>query len=256
MTSHGQPCWIGISVRSTHAQRRLVEFLCTLFDWTAEDFGDEPGRCTLVRRHGDPVAEIDRQPLGLERWVTYLACPDIHDATHAVLANGGRVLVEPTARAAKGVMAVVRDPLGAVFGLWQPNEFSGFSDVIAIGYPEWFHHGSPDPAGAARFFSRVFNLQVEGTAVSSRERAEIILGRAGRGFFSLGVNIEGVEPDFRPVVLVDDLDAVESRVRQGNGLIYASGVAVPGGRATTFADPVVGAPLIISCTTESPSAGG
>jgi predicted enzyme related to lactoylglutathione lyase len=48
------------------------------------------------------------------------------------------------------------------------------------------------------------------------------------------------------VILVADLDDVESRITSAGGEIYASHVEVPGGLATTFADPVVGAPLIVS----------
>jgi hypothetical protein len=35
-------------------------------------------------------------------------------------------------------------------------------------------------------------------------------------------------------------------VTRAGGEIYASRIEVPGGFATTFADPVVGAPLIVS----------
>jgi predicted enzyme related to lactoylglutathione lyase len=75
---------------------------------------------------------------------------------------------------------------------------------------------------------------------------DTMLGRDGRGYFSLGRNIAGNVPDLRPVILVDDLVDVEARITRAGGEVYASRIAVPGGFATTFADPVVGAPLIVS----------
>lgn len=73
-----------------------------------------------------------------------------------------------------------------------------------------------------------------------------MMRRDGRGYFSLGRNTEDRPADLRPVILVEDLAVVEQRVVTAGGAIYASRVQIPGGFATTFADPVVGAPLIAS----------
>jgi predicted enzyme related to lactoylglutathione lyase len=139
-----------------------------------------------------------------------------------------------------GAMALALDPVGAVFGLWQPDLFAGFPDTVTAGCPEWFHHGSQDPDAAAPFYARAFDLEV------IPADGDVIVGRDGRGYFSLGRNAADRPADLRPVILVDDLAVVEERVANAGGEIYASRIEVPGGFATTFADPVIGAPLIVS----------
>ncbi len=202
--------------------------------------GPDTGFYTMLRYEGADVAAVGERGDGSERWITFLSTDDIGASVARVSENGGQVLTPPQNVMRAGTLGVATDPVGAVFGLWQPDFFAGFPDVVQPGCPEWFHHGSPDPQRASRFYARAFDLDPQA------EGRDIVLGRAGRAFFSLGRNIEGVPADIRPVILVRDLDEVEARVVQAGGTVYASKVEVPGGFATTFADPVVGAPLIAS----------
>lgn len=236
----GRPCWIDITVTNAEDRERLVAFLCGVFDWTSEASGPDMGYYTMLREGGVDVAAVGQQDTGAERWITFLSTPDIDDAVRRVRDTGGIVVVDPMSIMRAGSMALAVDPAGAVFGLWQPDLFAGFPDTIAPGCPEWFHHGSQDPDAAARFYADAFDLEV------IPGEGDVVLGREGRGYFSLGINAADRPADLRPVILVDNLDAVESRIAREGGEIYASRTKVPGGFATTFADPVVGAPLIVS----------
>lgn len=239
MAQLGQPCWIDITTASTDQRERLVAFLCDLFDWTAEVNGPETGYYTMLRRDGIDAAAVGQQAQG-GTWVTYLATDDMQASAARVIDGGGSVVMGPHTVMRAGTMAVAVDPVGAVFGLWQADLFGGFGDTIGDGRPEWFHHGSPDPAAAATFYASAFDL------ATISDDADTMLGRDGRGYFSLGRNIAGNPPDIKPVILVEDLDAMEARITGSGGEIYASRIEVPGGFATTFADPVVKAPLIIA----------
>lgn len=239
MTAPGQPCWIDITVNSADERERLVAFLCDLFDWTFEASGPEVGYYTMLRRAGVDVAAVGQQPEGGRRWVTFFNTPDIEADIARVNANGGQVFMGPHTVMQAGTLAVALDPVGAVFGLWQPDLFGGFGETIAAGHPVWFDHGSQDPAAATAFYTATFDLQSTGSD------GDAMVGRDGRWYFSVSRNIEGNPPDIKPVLMVDDLAVIEERVRAAGGEIYASAVELPtGGRATTFADPVVGAPLI------------
>jgi predicted enzyme related to lactoylglutathione lyase len=240
----GQPCWIDITVTQAADRERLVDFLCDVFDWTFEVTGPDTGFYTMLRRDGVDVAAVGQQEHGAGRWVTYLSTDDIVGTAIRVRDAGGDLVREPMTVMRAGTMALASDPTDAVFGLWQPDLFAGFPDVVEAGCPEWFHHGSSDPEAAAQFYARVFALEQQA------EGSDIMMRRDGRGYFSLGRNGDGRPADLRPVILVEDLTAVERRVRSAGGTIYAARVAIPGGFATTFADPVVGAPLIASVNAE------
>ena len=236
----GKPCWIDITVKSAEDRERLVAFLCEIFDWTFEVTGPDTGSYTMLRHDGVDVAAVGQRADGSERWITFLSTDDMDSSVRHVRAAGASHVSEPVTVMRAGTMAVATDPVGAVFGLWQPDLFAGFPDVVQPGCPEWFHHGSADPRAASQFYAQAFDLDEQA------EDGDVMLGRAGRAYFSLGHNIEGVPADIRPVILVGDLDELEARVVEAGGTIYASKVEVPGGFATTFADPVVGAPLIAS----------
>lgn len=236
----GRPCWIDITVTNAEDRERLVAFLCGVFGWTFEASGPDMGYYTMLREDGTDVAAVGQQETGGCRWVTFLSTPDIEASVRRARDTGGTIVLEPMSIMRAGSMALGIDPTGATFGMWQPDLFDGFPQVASPGCPEWFHHGSQDPEAAATFYAAAFDLEV------IAGDGDVILGRDGRGFFSLGINAADRPADLRPVILVDDLDAVESRIAREGGEIYASRVEVPGGFATTFADPVVGAPLIVS----------
>lgn len=229
-----------ITATSAADREGLVAFLCGVFGWEFEVTGPDTGNYTMLRLAGVDVAAVGEQPAGGGRWVTYLSTPDIDAAVGRVRDSGGQVFLEPMTIMRAGAMALALDPVGAVFGLWQPDLFAGFPDTVTPGCPEWFHHGSQSPDAAAAFYARAFDLEVIGG------EGDVMLGRDGRGYFSLGRNAADRPADLRPVILVDDLAVVEDRVANAGGEIYASRIEVPGGFATTFADPVVGAPLIVS----------
>ncbi|MBU6311122.1 MAG: VOC family protein [Actinomycetales bacterium] len=240
MAQLGQPCWIDITVTSADDRERLVAFLCDLFDWTHEASGPEVGYYTMLRRDGVDVAAVGQQANGSARWMTFLHADDIEAAAASVRDHGGTVESGPHTVMRAGTLATCLDPVGAAFGLWQPDLFGGFPETVAPGYPEWFHHGSQEPGTAVDFYGAAFDL------LTVSDEDDTMLGRDGRGYFTLGRNIAGNPADFKPVILVEDLDALESRITRLDGEIYASCIEVPGGFATTFADPVVKAPLIIA----------
>ena len=240
MTHLGQPCWVDITVTSADDRERLVAFLCALFEWTYEASGPEVGYYTMLRRDGVDVAAVGQQDHGSARWMTFLHADDIEVAVQRVRDQGGTVVMGPHTVMRAGTLAACLDPVGAAFGLWQPDLFAGFPDTVTPGHPEWFHHGSSDPQAAVDFYCAAFDLSPRD------DDGDTILERDGRGLFSLGRNIAGNPPDIKPVILVDDLAVIEERITAAGGEIYASRVPVPGGLATTFADPIVQAPLIIS----------
>ncbi len=238
MANLGQPCWIDITVTSADERERLVAFLCDLFDWTFEASGPELGYYTMLRRDDIAVAAVSQQAQGGGQWVTFFATDDIAATTARISEYGGQVFMGPHTVMQAGTLALAHDTVGAVFGLWQADLFAGFGETIAPGHPVWFDHGSADPAAATAFYTAVFDLEATSTD------GDAMIGRDGRWYFSTSRNIPGKAPDIKPVILVDDLAAFEGRVRAAGGEILASDMEVPGGRATTWADPVIGATLI------------
>ena len=244
MGALGKPCWIDLTVGNQQDRDALVAFCFGAFAWTAEIGLPETGQYTTLLRSGDPVAAIGQRDRAVGQsdaqsdaaWITYFATSDIDATAARVTSLGGTVTVAPTQVMQRGSRAVCVDPVGAMFGLWQAQDFTGFADAFTAGYPVWFDHGSADPARARDFYAALFDLSASDDGT--------MLGDGDRHYFSVSTGVAGNPADWKPVIAIDSLSDLEGFVTSAGGKIYASQVPVPGGTATTFADPVVGAPLI------------
>ncbi|WP_435608222.1 VOC family protein [Streptomyces sp. C10-9-1] len=128
----GTPCWVDASLPDVAAGKR---FYAELFGWTFTDRGGEPlpgggtrGRRADAYRDGSLVAALTPKRDGRMPtvWSVYLATPDAAALTRLITASGGQVINQPFPVGTEGTAAVVADPGGAVFGLWQAGDRAGF----------------------------------------------------------------------------------------------------------------------------------
>jgi uncharacterized protein len=73
-----------------------------------------------------------------------------------IKAAGGWVFAEPFDVMGEGTMAVVADPSGATFGLWQPGRHQGFEVKDVPGSVCWVELSTRNLAAAEAFYRDVF----------------------------------------------------------------------------------------------------
>ena len=94
-------------------------------------------------------------------WSTYFAVSNA-DATAAKVKDaGGRVLLEPFDVTDAGRMAIVSDPTGAVFGIWQAGNHFGAAIVNEHGALNWNELLTDDTEKALAFYQEVFGHEIE-----------------------------------------------------------------------------------------------
>jgi uncharacterized protein len=155
----GTPTWIDLGVPDLD---RALDFYGAIFGWEFAIGPEEYGRYTTCLLRGRPVAAIaPSTDQGPRFWQVYLATPDCDATTEAVRAAGGQVLAEPDDVMTQGRMALVRDPVGAQFGLWQGRDHVGSQVVNEPGalVRNDLVTGSPEPARA--FYSEVFGFGLD-----------------------------------------------------------------------------------------------
>ena len=90
---------------------------------------DAPGDYRLLVADGRPVAGMTGPRAGSAtwpsggpegHWVPYFGTDDVEAAVERATSGGGTVLVEPVDIPGWGRAAVLRDPDGATFGVYQP----------------------------------------------------------------------------------------------------------------------------------------
>ena len=108
-----------------------MRFYGALFGWDFEVGPPETGRYTMCRLQGRAVAALMPNPdpnADAFWWNVYLATDDCDQTAERVRAAGGELLMEPMDVMGQGRMAIVRDPVGAQFGLWQGSRLRRLRD--------------------------------------------------------------------------------------------------------------------------------
>ncbi|MDQ0714134.1 putative enzyme related to lactoylglutathione lyase [Streptomyces luteogriseus] len=149
----GVPCWVDAQLRDVEAGKR---FYGELFGWTFED--EWFGSFTEALKDGEPVAALVRKVDGRlpTVWTVYFATPDAPALARRIRDAGGQIVSAPVPAGELGVTALVTDPEGAVFALWQPEEHPGFGKRHEPGTFAWAELYARDTEAANAFYGDLF----------------------------------------------------------------------------------------------------
>jgi uncharacterized protein len=156
----GTPTWIDLGVPDLDS---ALAFYGAVFGWEFDVGPEETGRYTMCFLRGRRVAAISalHDPARVF-WNVYLATDDCDRTAERARAAGGTLLVEPMDVMDQGRMAIVRDPVGAQFGLWQGRAHTGAQVVNEPGALVRNDLVTPEPAPAREFYAAVFDFALEG----------------------------------------------------------------------------------------------
>jgi uncharacterized protein len=154
----GVPCWVDTSQPNPEA---ALPFYGGLFGWEFDNGMPETSEAKyfLGRVRGGDVAAIGSIPDGTPpraMWNTYVWVDSADETAKRVREAGGVVLQEPFDVMDAGRMAVVADPEGAVFSIWQAKAHKGARVVNEHGTLNFNDLATRDPEGAETFYGDVF----------------------------------------------------------------------------------------------------
>jgi uncharacterized protein len=150
---------------------------------------------------------------------------------------GGAVHAEPFDVMEAGRMAVVQDPTGAVFALWQPRENIGAEVVNAPGALSLNQLNTTDPQRAQEFYEQLFGWRTESVQGGDQPYWGIYSGdRLNGGMMQLPAEM-GAPSHWLVYFGIDDIDAVADRIGESGGTIMVPKTEVPGGHFLVARDP-------------------
>ncbi|MEE1755766.1 VOC family protein [Streptomyces sp. SP18CS02] len=158
--TEGTPCWADVLLPDLEAGKR---FYGELFGWTFGDGGGEKyGNYTHAFSDGRRVAGLapkrdGRMPTA---WGVHFATPDAVALTTRIKDAGGRMVTDPVRIGDAGTMALAVDPGGAVFGLWEAGERSGFEKQNEPGSFCWTEVYTREKDAVDAFYESIFGFQV------------------------------------------------------------------------------------------------
>jgi uncharacterized protein len=235
----GTFCWIDLG---TPDQDAAGEFYGALFGWSLQEDenAEQTGGYRTARLDGDKavggVMKLmqEGQP---PAWLNYI-CVEDADATVAKARQaGGAIHVEPMSVLDYGRMAVLADPTGAAFGIWQPGVNAGADVVGEPGAMSWNELNTRDPEAAKSFYGDVFGWSFEEKEYERGPYAIISLDDEGFGGVSDRVPAEA-PAHWLVYFAVEDADATIETAKQRGGEIPAGPFDIAEvGRIAVVKDP-------------------
>jgi len=161
----GVPCWIDIAHGDPEAATAFYgELLGWEFAGPGAMPGDPPGRYYVARVRGMDVAGVSsRPPQAAEDpdWLTYVAVDSADSTAQRAREAGGSVIVEPFDAPPAGRMAVLRDPAGALFAIWEAGHRQGAQLVNEPSAWSMSSLNTSDSEGAEAFYGAVYGWEAE-----------------------------------------------------------------------------------------------
>lgn len=162
----GVPCFVDTITSDLPAVRPFYE---GVFGWEligpGPTQGEPPGEYWVARVDGLEVAAIGTLGGGVATpspgWTTHVAVTSADASADAVREAGGAIVAEPFDAAPAGRMAVVADPAGAPFILWEAGARHGAQLVNSHSAWAMSALSTPDLEGAAAFYGAVFGWNAE-----------------------------------------------------------------------------------------------
>jgi predicted enzyme related to lactoylglutathione lyase len=237
----GAPCWADLQTSDTE---RSTAFYTGLFGWTAGEAAPEFGGYFMFMRDGVPVAGCmhsdDQAPVS-DVWSVYLATDDVAKTLETAATHGGQVIVPAMPVGSSGTMGFVIDPSGAGIGLWQADDFHGFSVLAEPGAPAWFELMTRDFPAASAFYRDVFGWRTTVVGDTDEFRYSTLDDPAGSdglaGMMDGSVVLpEGVPSYWSLYIAVEDADATAARAVDLGGSVVEPPTDTPYGRLGTLRD--------------------
>jgi predicted enzyme related to lactoylglutathione lyase len=245
LTKHapGTFCWPELG---TSDQAGAKKFYGTIFGWTFRDFpiGPEAGEYTIFQLGGRDAAacytilprmKAEEIP---PHWMAYISVDNADVAAKKAVSLGGTLVKEPMNVMGFGRMAVLEDPTGAPFCLWQDTGHAGIGVLDEAGALAWTELQTSDPEKAAAFYTALFPWHTQ-TWPGPTEYTMFMRGEVGAGGVTpTPARMKGLPPCWVTYFEVKDTDATVDKAQRNGGRLIAPVDDAPGvGRIAALADP-------------------
>jgi len=237
----GVPSWVDLSSPDLAKSR---EFYGALFDWNCPEGPPEAGGYSVCDLGGKSVAGLGPQmnPDAPPMWMNYVNVDDADAVVGRVAEAGGAVLVAPMDVMEAGRMAVITDPVGAVIGLWQPNQHTGAQLANEPGTFGWSELITTDLDKSKAFYKAVFGWDSEDQGPPGGPPAYTEWKVAGRSVGGMMLKQPDMPAEMPPnwgvYFVVTDTDATVAKAKDLGGAVFVEPTDIEPGRFAVIADNV------------------
>jgi len=246
----GTPSWVELGTNDTAGAKA---FYTSLLGLTAVDNPmSEEMVYTILQKGEETAAGLYQNREAPPNWLSYISVASADESAAKATSLGAAIIAEPFDVMEMGRMAIIKDPQGAMFAIWQPGTMIGATVVNEPGAFCWNELATTDPEGARTFYTQLFGwsakVSEEGpTPYTEWQRGEHSLG----GMRGIGEGEPVSTPYWLVYFTVENCEAATEKMKELGGAVHMANYDIPHvGRMSFGADPQGAAMSIIELKRE------
>lgn len=244
--TQGLPCWVELA---SHDAKAGKQFYSELLGWSVQDMPIPDGVYTMFNLAiGDETCEIGAayqmhaetseqgEPTN---WTVYFAVDSVDATIMLAKSYGGTLLLGPHDVGTAGRMALLSDPEGAQFAIWQAGEHIGARKKGEVGTLCWVELVCRDGELAKQFYSEILGWEVQPSDMPDFDYSEwLVEGQSFGGMMEMTVDWGDIEPHWMLYFNVTDCDLIAAKATKLGGNICVPPTNIPTvGRFAVINDP-------------------
>jgi predicted enzyme related to lactoylglutathione lyase len=247
VSSHvkGAPCWFELASKD---QKGANEFYKSLFGWEVKDSPMGEGMTYSMYKLGghDVGACYSLMPDMIKggippHWAVYFCTADADASAAKAKSLGGSVKAPPFDVYDFGRMAVLGDPEGAVFNVWQPKAHPGATVINEMNTVCWAELATRSVDKAGAFYKSLFGWSTKdstGQPVRYIEYTPEGAGNPAGGLLQMDAQWEGVPAFWGIYFRVADIQTTLAQIKQLGGQVKHGPFDAPNaGQIAVCSDP-------------------
>ncbi len=239
----GTFCWIDLGTTDAEAAKK---FYNQLFGWESTDNPVSPEMVySMLTLNGKEVGALYQMPAEMTsqgippHWLSYVSVVNADESAEQAKSLGATVVKEPFDVFDVGRMAIIQDPAGAGFAIWQPLKHPGAAVVNVPNSFCWNELATTDAVKAGDFYANFFGWARDVQSFGPMEYTMFTNGgRPAGGMFVIMPEMGNVPPHWLVYFAVDDCDAKTQKAAELGATTVKPPDDIPGiGRFSILQDP-------------------
>ena len=199
--------------------------------WKTQPWEEDPSYLMFAARRG-PIGATSvhaPHPGSAPYWLPYIGTGDIEKTVKQAREKGGSVVKDIDSLASGSRYAVLADPAGVAFGVYESAEDYGNITPPQAGEHSWHELMTGDHQAAFDFYSSLFGWQKMDEHDMGEHGTYMIWGLNGRQMGGMFKSTQGAPNAWVGYVHVKDVHQTARKVKSAGGQVINGPMEVPGG---------------------------
>lgn len=218
--------------------KKAQGFFGELFGWTAKDVPMPQGAYTMIAApNGKTIGGY--VPHGGDKafWMSHLQVASAAETGKQIEKLGGKIEKAPFKVGDVGTMAIVSDPHGAAFALWQPVKPEE-APKPETGMFCWNELASKDPAASVKFYSAIAGFSDKAMDMGGHGTYHVLEKDGDSRAGVMGQSMPGQPHAWLAYVSVANADQTTDKAKRLGATVLVPPTDIPNvGRFSIFLDP-------------------